>query len=136
VPVEFLSDSQVARYRCFAGEFRPRKLEQFFRLSEADRIVVEGRHLAHNWLGYAVQLGTVRMLGTFLASPADVPVSVVKFAAEQLKIADLPVARPAALEARRRRSSCGTSAVVTATGISPRRTTNSGHLWRRGQGRR
>ena len=39
-------------------------------------------------MGYATQLGTVRMLGLFLPAPGDVPVSVARFVAGQLGIAD------------------------------------------------
>ncbi|MFC4472410.1 DUF4158 domain-containing protein [Streptomyces xiangluensis] len=40
---------------------------------------------SHNRLGWAVQWGTVRMLGTFLSTPADVPPGVAAFVAEQLE---------------------------------------------------
>lgn len=40
---------------------------------------------SHNRLGWAVQWSTVRMLGTFLSAPADVPPGVAAFVAEQLE---------------------------------------------------
>ena len=42
----------------------------------------------HNRLGWSVQWGTVRMLGTFLEDPLDVPRVVVDYAAGQLGIGD------------------------------------------------
>lgn len=40
-------------------------------------------------MGLAIQLGTVRFLGTFLEEPLNVPDSVVAFIAEQLGFSDV-----------------------------------------------
>lgn len=47
---------------------------------------MRGRRRAHNKLDWAVQWGTVRMLGTFLtdSGPVDVPEVVLRYASEQL----------------------------------------------------
>ncbi|SEG81635.1 protein of unknown function [Thermomonospora echinospora] len=63
------------------------ELEQFFRLDAKARAVVEGKRRPATKLGWAVQWGTVRMLGTFLAdTPLKVPAEVVEFAAEQVGV--------------------------------------------------
>lgn len=86
--MEFLTDEQVARFGCFDEAPLQAELEQFFFLDDADRVLV-GRHRGeHNRLGFALQLATVRFLGTFLADPLEVPTTVVDFLAAQLKIAD------------------------------------------------
>jgi hypothetical protein len=39
---------------------------------------------ARNRIGWAVQLGTIRYLGTFLDNPEEVPAVVTSYVAEQL----------------------------------------------------
>ncbi len=69
------------------------ELERYFFLNDADRLLVEKRRGEHNRLGFAVQLGTVRMLGTFLSDPLDVPWPVVDYLAVQLGVADASVVK-------------------------------------------
>jgi hypothetical protein len=89
VPVEFLSDQQVARFGRFVGDLSPVDLERFFRLDAGAVQLLRWKRRDENRLGFAVQLGTVRMLGTFLGEdPAAVPAAVAAFVAEQLEIPD------------------------------------------------
>jgi len=88
VPVDFLSDDQVAAYGRFVGSPSQLELERFCFLDDTDQELV-GRHRGdHNRLGFSLQLVTVRALGTFLTDPLDVPPPVVDYLAEQLGIAD------------------------------------------------
>ena len=92
--VEFLTDEQAAGYGRFTGEPSQAELERFFFLDDADRDLVGRRRGPHSQLGFAVQLGTVRFLGTFLSSdPLDVPWNVVDYLAGQLGIADPSVVK-------------------------------------------
>jgi hypothetical protein len=93
VPVEFLTDDQAATFGRFGGELSQAELERFFFLDDVDRTVVARHRGERNRLGVAVQLGTVRYLGTFLSDPLDLPWTVVEYLAAQLGIDDASVAK-------------------------------------------
>jgi hypothetical protein len=88
MPMEFLTDAQVAGYGCFDGVPSRADLERFFVLDDADRDLIGDRRGDHNRLGLMLQATTVRYVGRFLENPLDVPWPVVEYLAEQLGIAD------------------------------------------------
>ena len=81
VPIEFLSDEEAARRHAL-------ELEKLFFLDDADKEEVAKQRGDHNRLGFALQLATVRYLGTFLADPLDVPREVVDYLSQQLEVTD------------------------------------------------
>jgi hypothetical protein len=87
MPFEFLSDEQVARYGRFPQEPSVAELEQFFRLDRVAFEQVDKRRRPATKLGWAVQWGTVRMLGVFLTEdPTAVPAGVAGFVVEQVGV--------------------------------------------------
>lgn len=88
MPVEFLTDEQAARYGRFVETPSRAELDRLCFLDDADRALVAHRRGDASRLGFALQLVTVRSLGTFLTDPLDVPTAVLDFVAEQLAVAD------------------------------------------------
>ena len=88
MPTGFVTDDQARRYGCFVGEPTPGQLARHFHLDDADRAFVAEHRGEPNRLGVAIQLGSVRLLGTFLDDPAEAPTSAVRYAAAQLAIED------------------------------------------------
>jgi hypothetical protein len=64
--VEFLSDEQATRYGCYHADPSPKQMVRFFYLSPQDIRLLANYRRFHIKLGCAVQLCTLRFLGTFL----------------------------------------------------------------------
>src|SRR5260370_31270300 len=91
MPVEFLTDDEAAAYGRYAEAPSQADLERVFFLDDEDRKLVDLRRGDHMKAGFALQLVTVRWLGTFLEDPLDVPGGVLGFVAVQRATAGPPV---------------------------------------------
>lgn len=86
--MEFLSDEEASAYGAYRGVPSRSDLEKLFFLDDADRQLIAKRRGAHNRLGFALLLTTVRYLGVFLPDPLAVPDGVTGYLAGQLEISD------------------------------------------------
>ncbi len=86
MPVDFLTYEQYQTYAKYPDTLTSAQLDKYFYLDDKDKELINGCRRDYNKLGYAIQLTTVRFLGTFLPNPINVPHDVIQYIAKQLEI--------------------------------------------------
>src|SRR5918912_4423819 len=89
MPVNFLTQAQREKYGRYTIDPTSEDMAYFFHLTADDLALIANKRGQHNRMGFALQLSTVRFLGTFLDDPLDVPSNVFESISEQLGIIDL-----------------------------------------------
>jgi hypothetical protein len=88
MPVSFLTPEQRENYGRYAAPPTADELTRYYHLNDDDLTQIMSCRAEHNRLGFALQLTTVRYLGTFLDNPVAVPSSVLETLARQLGLAN------------------------------------------------
>lgn len=88
MPANFPTPEQKQHYGRFGGFSDSEQLDYFFHLTDKDLFLIYSRSKEHTQLGLAIQLGTVRYLGTFLPDSQlhTVPDDVIRYVAAQLNL--------------------------------------------------
>lgn len=89
MPVNFLTQSQRKRYGCYPEIVTHDDMARYFHLSDGDHEWIASKRKDVNRLGYALQLTTVRFLGTFIEDISSAPPSVIAVLAKQLNVMDV-----------------------------------------------
>jgi TnpA family transposase len=88
MPVNFLTAEQRNGYGCYKGEPSSEDLSRCFHLDDTDLVYISEKRGDCSRLGCALQITTVRFLGTFLEDPVSAPGIVIHTLAKQLNIPD------------------------------------------------
>lgn len=91
MPVQFLSPAHYQAYGQYNGVLSEIQLSRYFFLDDFDRVQIQQRRRDVNRLGSALQLVTVRFLGTFIEDMTTIPTSVIAYVANQLSITTTPI---------------------------------------------
>ncbi|GGD06144.1 Tn3 family transposase [Enterococcus wangshanyuanii] len=86
MPVQIMSKEQKQSFGSYAGLPSDEQLVKYFHLDDYDKSIIKTLRNDSTKIGFAVQLGTVRFLGTFLSDLTNVPNEVIEYMAEQLSI--------------------------------------------------
>jgi len=88
MPVDFVTETQVASYGQYPETLSDQDLAQYFYLDATARQQIATSRGTANRLGYALQLTSLRYLGNFPDDVRTLPAIVITYVAQQLTIVD------------------------------------------------
>ena len=74
------------RYKSFPTDLTIDEIAKCFLLDNQEKNYIYRLREDHNQLGYAIQLGTVKLLGAFLDIPIKIPEKIILYVSKQLRI--------------------------------------------------
>lgn len=74
MPADFLTKEQKLLYGKYPKDINDDQLNKYFYLDNSDKERILTCRRNYNQLGYALQLTTVRFIGTFLVNPILLPI--------------------------------------------------------------
>jgi TnpA family transposase len=86
MPVRFLSPAHYQTYGQYHGAPSQAQLSRYFFLDDFDQAQIKQRRRDSNRLGLALQLVTVRFLGTFVKDLTAIPQPIIGYVARQLSV--------------------------------------------------
>ena len=100
MPVDFLTLQQELQYGRYREEPSQAQLARYFHLDDFDQAFLARHKGPHNRLGLALQLTTVRFLGTFVSDFEEIPQSVIFYVGSQLSLLEHLAKLPAYFKGR------------------------------------
>ena len=88
MPVSFLSSVQCDNYAKYPTDLPSDIVDSLFFLDDHDLEWISSKRGDFSRLGYALQLTTVRFIGSFIADLSTIPQVVIEPVATQIKISD------------------------------------------------
>lgn len=89
MPVDFLSPAQQENYGKYPNDLTPEFIANYFFLDDKDKEWIKSKGGQFSRLGYALQLTTVRYIGTFYSDLTIIPWKIIERIAAQVHVDDI-----------------------------------------------
>ena len=89
MPVDFLSPAQQENYGKYPNDLTPEFIANYFFLDDKDKEWIKSKRGKFSRLGYALQLITVRYIGTFYSDLTTIPWKIIERIAAQVHVDDI-----------------------------------------------